>query len=230
VAVAWLALLLGLPTSFNEWILLNMASAGQIKLFTAAQAVMLSAAPPTFTLSNPPSIGWWKAKFDLGLAAAAFIHHFQSILGTKMVGQSGAYWQSDFTARWQALSGITPKQWARVKTQLDGASGVQLVTTVIGKYAGAKGTWIRPSDSLLAIFGMTLSTYDVVAALDERTSWRLSKAKGPNAVLAAAQPVSEAEFDALQLWTMRGGLARLYNPKYLADLLETHNGHPTAQL
>jgi hypothetical protein len=204
-----------------------MAYSKQMALFKAAQDAILSSAPPYFNLNHPPPMGWWRAKFDLGLPAAAFVHHYQSILGRRTFGMSGGtYHQADLTANWQAAAGITPKQWNGAKGDL-GVSGTKLLAFKIGSVGGTKGTRIRPSDQLLAVFGMTLSTYDVVAGLDHRITARRWVKAGP-AVLAAARPVSHDEFNALALWVSRGGLARLGNGEYLVELLETHNANKSA--
>lgn len=197
-------------------------------LFKAAQDLLLSSAPAHSTFDKPPPLGWWKAQFGFGLAAAVFVHHYQSILGNRSFESDQVYWQVDFTARWQAVTGITPKQWDGVKNEL-GASGANLITFKVGGYKGTKGTWIRPSDQLLAVFGLTLNTYDLVAGLDERITWKLTKAKGRDAVLAAARPISEEELGALASWTSRGGLGRLRNSAHLGKLLEApHTCNSTA--
>ena len=204
-----------------------MASARQMTSFKAAQDEILSSAPPYFTFTNPPSMGWWKAKFDLGLAAVAFVHHYQSILGTRWYTPDEAYWELGLTAYWQAIVGITPKQWDGVKADL-GTSGAQLLTFKIATFSLRKGTWIRPTDQLLAVFGMNLNTYDVVAGLDRRIGWRLRKVWGRDAGRAAARPVSEEELEALALWASSGALARLVNAEYLGDLLDKYNGTASA--
>lgn len=194
-------------------------------LFKVAQDSLLSSAPAHFTFDKPPPLGWWKAKFGFGLAAVAFVHHYQSILGNRAFRSGQVYWQMNLTADWQAAAGLTPKQWDRVKSDL-GASGMNVVTFKVGGYAGGKGTWIRPSDQLLAVFGMTLNTYDLVAGLDERVGWKLTNAKGHEAAIAAARPVSDEELGALNLWVSRRRF-RLRNAERLGRLLEAHHS-PTA--
>jgi hypothetical protein len=199
----------------------------KMTLFKAAQDSLLSSTPAHFTFDKPPPLGWWKAKFGFGLAAVAFVHHYQSILGNRAFGSGQAYWQVDLTARWQAAAGVTPKQWHGVKSDL-GASGAHLVRFKVGAYGGTKGTWIRPSDQLLAVFGMVLNTYDLVVGLDYRIGLKLTEAKGEAAAAAAARPASEEELGALGLWTSRGGLARLRNPEYLGQLLAAHHTSESA--
>jgi hypothetical protein len=194
-----------------------------MNLLKAAQSSILSLAPESFSFADPPSLGWWRAKFGLPLAAVAFAHYYQGILGHCTIpGDGGVHWEGKLVSDWQACSGITPKQWTGAKGDLD-ADGAHLVTFKGGRYGGTKGVWIRPSDHLMAVFGMTLNTYDVVTNLAYRIKLRLEQAKGAAAVVAANRPVSEEELAALALWASRGGLARLRNADYLGKLLGSHD-------
>ena len=99
-----------------------------------------------------------------------------------------------------------------------------------GAYSGTKGMQIRPTDQLLAVFSMHLNTYDLVAGLDQRITWKPTRVKGRDAARVAARPVSDEELCALALWTSRGGLARLRNAEYLGAQLQayhsTYQWHP----
>jgi hypothetical protein len=195
-----------------------MTKAGQIT-FEAAKEEVLSAAPPRFTFSNPPSIGWWRAKLDVGLPAVAFIHHYQPIMGANAMYRVGAFGQTEVAARWQAAAGITSKQWQGVKAEL-GTGGTQMLSFCIHVINSRKCTWIRPSDQLLAVFGITLKTYDAVSGLDLLISRQAGWEKESSTPF---RPLSQDEADALALWTSRGGLARLRNAELLGELLETFN-------
>jgi hypothetical protein len=186
----------------------------------AAQAELLSSAPATFSFSNPPAIGWWKAKFNLDLPAAVFLYHYQSTLGTKASARDGTHWEVGFASDWQAAAGITPKQWEGVRVDL-GASGTQLLSFSVRVFKAKRGTWIRPSEQLLGVFGVTLQIYDAVAGLDWEISRQLSPSRGPAA--APPKPLTHEELDALALWAARGGLARMRNAEHLGKHLEVHN-------
>ena len=68
-----------------------------------------------------------------------------------------------------------------------GHSGAKLLAFRVGAVAGTKGIWIRPSGEYLAVFGMTLNTYDVVGFLDQRTGWKLRESEGVEAAKAACE-------------------------------------------
>jgi hypothetical protein len=191
-----------------------MATTAQIA-FKAAQSEILASAPAHFTLNHLPPIGWWRAKYELGLAAVALLHHFQSVLGTSPTFVEGLNWQTGSAAHWQAASGITPKQWEGAKTEL-GPDRTHLLSFIVRKFSQASNVCIRPSEELLGIFGMKLKTYDSTADLDRRVCSQPNNLKAP----AAGVPISEEELDALALWASRGGLPRLRAAKYLGGLLE----------
>jgi hypothetical protein len=198
-----------------------MTKAGQIT-FEAAKEEVLSAAPPSFTFSNPPSIGWWRARFGLHLPTAVFAHHYQSILGAKTyLSQDDVHWNTDLAVGWQAGAGITARQWPSVQSEL-GDNGNGLLCFSVGPFKGTKATRVRPTGQFLAIFGMTLATFDLVHHLDSRTLWRLQGVKGGKAAAAAAKPVSPEELGALTVWAVRGGLPRLRCVSELEQLLRIH--------
>jgi hypothetical protein len=209
----------------------------KITPFKDAQAKLLSSMPDYFTFNKPPPLGWWRAKFEFGLAAVAFIHHFQSILGAQTFGNNQGYAEMDFTARWQAMAGISEKQWNGARHDL-GPTGADLMTFRGGSYSGGKGMHIRPTNRLLSIFGLSLATYDLVAGLDARISMRQFRAKyrvgirkvsakGVDAARAAERPISDEEWCALSAWASCGGLARLRNAGYLGTMLEeSHTANP----
>jgi hypothetical protein len=196
------------------------------KSFDEVQSEILASAPEHFALSDPPSIAWWKAKLGLNLASVAFLHHYQSNLGLRVFRHDGVFWAAKRSFYWQADSGITPRQWEGVKDEL-GDAGTKLLTFCVGQLGDTKGVFIRPSDRFLAVFGISLSTYDAVSFLDYRTGLKLTGARGAQAAAAAAKPVSEEELDALTLWDSRGGLGRLWHAEHLAKLLAAHQDELT---
>jgi hypothetical protein len=199
-----------------------MAKAGQMIAYEVAQDEILSSTPTFFTFSNPPSIGWWKAKLDLGLAAVVFVDYYLSVLGKKLTMRGPVFGEADVAAQWQAASGITPKQWEGAKAELS-VNGTGLLSFSIFMMKNRRRTWIRPSDQLLAVFGTTLKAYDIVAALDRRMSRQLGGSQGPG-----GNTVSQEEFEALALWASIGGLARLPNADRLGQQLKTHHAIQSA--
>jgi hypothetical protein len=200
--------------------------------FEAAQDDILTSAPEVFTFSNPPSIGWWRAKFSLDLAAAAFVYFYQSILGKKAYPHDGTFWQADFASRWQAAAGITPKQWNGAKAELS-AVGTPLLSFSIHAVKGRKGVWIRPSDQLLAAFGIALQTYDAVCSANSKISRQLDPFRGvlsqfKGVTIPVDQPLTHEELDAVAVWTARGGLARLGNAEHLGKQLDAYNASKSA--
>jgi hypothetical protein len=188
--------------------------------FKAIQHKLLPSTPQSFTFSSPPMMGWWGAEFGLSQAAALFVHHYQSILGKNTYARDGVFWQVEPIDRWQAAAFIAASQWRGVKSELD-ESAAHLLTFSVHMFKGKKATWIRPSDQLLAVFGMTLENYDAIAALDFRVSRQLSPYKGP--AIPDLQPLSHDEADALALWVSRGGLSRLQNAAFLGKELGSCN-------
>jgi hypothetical protein len=167
----------------------------------AAQEDVLSSAPASFTFSNPPTIGWWRASLGVSLAAVVFLDHFQSVLGASASAKDGHYWEGDWASRWQAKAGISLKQWDNVKSHL-GASGSQMLSFSVHAFGGAKGTWIRPTDRFLAIFGTRLETYDATMRSVE-TKLRSVGGAGNGVTEAAANSGSAGELSAMAEWTAR---------------------------
>jgi hypothetical protein len=199
--------------------------------FEAAQDEIFSAVPK-FTFGNPPSIGWWRAKLSLSLPAAAFVYFYESIVGKNARSHDGFFWQADFASRWQAAAGITPKQWNGAKAELS-AVGTPLLSFSIHAVKGRKGVWIRPSDQLLAVFGISLKIYDGVCNADHKISRQRDPFRGALSqfkvvTVPADQPLTHEELDAVAVWTARGGLARLGNAEHLEKQLETYNATKSA--
>jgi hypothetical protein len=99
-------------------------------------------------------------------------------LGTQVFERDEVHWEVDFAPEWQAAAGISPKQWEAVRVDL-GASGRHLLSFSVHAFTGRKATWVRPSEQLLGVFGMTLEVYGAVAGLDPEISRQLSPSRGP---------------------------------------------------
>lgn len=193
--------------------------------FEAAQQELVSSAPECFRLDRPPAIGWWIAKFGLALPAAAFLHHFQCVLGSKTYRRDDCHWEVDYTPNWQAAAGVSPNQWPTIKQSL-GPSGANLLSYAVHQFWTTKATWIRPSKDFLAIFGLSLEIYGAVAALDFRVGQQLNPKKGPK--VPDLQPLSTDELTYLMLWAASGGLPRLRRSDYLDQQLQTYKAQTDA--
>jgi len=168
--------------------------------FQEAQAELLSSAPACFSI-GPPSVAWWRASLGMNLAAGVFLDHFQSVLGASASAKGGDYWEGNRASHWQANAGISPKQWDSVKSDL-GAGGSDMLSFSVHAFGGTKGTWIRPSERFLAVFGTSLKTYDTtMRSLETKIHSDGGAVNGPTP--AAVNPASQGELSAMAVWTAR---------------------------
>jgi hypothetical protein len=176
-----------------------------------------------FTFDDPPMTDRWRAEFHVSPAGAAFLHHFQLMLGMNTVARGDEHWEVGSARWWQDGSGVSVRQWKSVMTEL-GDTGAGLLSFVVTPGRSTKSVFIRPTYRFLDVFGLCPSTYDAVARLDAEISCQLNPwtrtARGTDEI------ITPDEIYALQAWMSRGGLSRVRNPGRLCALSKSGTDQP----
>jgi hypothetical protein len=187
---------------------------GQMTTFDDFSTELKSSDDDDFTFDNPPTLGWWRREYSLGLPSAAFVHYFMLSVGNITIELGAEHWEGQNNLSWEDYSGISGEHWSSITDEL-GETGNGLLSFQFYVIKGEDFLLVRPTDKLLHIFGLSLAVYDAVARLDEALKDELA------VETVARQLLSQQGVNAVRLWVSRGGAERIRNVEELESLVGT---------
>lgn len=142
-------------------------------------------------LPLPP---FWRSRFGVSAPAALLLLSFQWWFQRGYAMKDGERYVAATGAEWQSRAGVTPDEWTRAL-----ASVAPLVTSKISGWAGHKSTFLRPTETFMEVFGLSLDVYDTLGPVLQR---KAVKGRPPAGATAPKnKPFSDAEQEAYDRWT-----------------------------